>query len=54
MSRDIATSFRLGADGGLAAYSPLGWFIRSAVKNLFPSWEPESGAADRIGYAYLA
>ena len=42
MSRDIATSFRLG------------WFIRSAVKNLFPSWEPETGAADRIGYAHLS
>ena len=40
--------------GGLGAYSPLGWFIRSAVKNSFPSCEPETGAADRIGYAHCA
>ena len=36
---------------GLAAYGPLGWFIRSAGKNSLLSWEPETGAADRSGYA---
>ena len=40
--------------GGLAAYSPLGWFIRPAVKNTFLGWEPETGEADEVGYAYHA